>query len=426
MKIFALLMCAGAAMAQSPGNGISKTTMACNDPIPGKTWLYKYFPLGTPGDECTDDICICPAGTGGDTEWYIQQGRVYTLESDTIADVAALRGRKMPDPGNGFGMHLVNVSNHLTTGGISVSKVESYFTEKLGDMSEFDAFLDFNAMFYTKALSDYVAAFDEDNVPMYKTTWKYEGTTWTSVFVHVPNSQLTIELCQDTELEDASETETHEISRLSPRAIEAAMNVTISASSKILTPMAVNRAVSTATMEKLEDFYVTGMKTELVDSSDTPTVNGGDSVAKKCFLWTGATVDVCFYARDESATSGDWKVSDFEDMLNTVHENILGKNPLCGTDKWFDNHYAIDSRTHDSSNIVPYIEENSVPHYCASQGPSGELSLHYVIDPTGWGIQLDLQFSSTPSDCEESNGVLLSSSATGGTFNPACEPGTCS
>ena len=52
------------------------------------------------------------AGTGGSTEWYIQQGRVYTLESEDDAVVESdmmLRGRRMPAPGNGFGMHLVNV-----------------------------------------------------------------------------------------------------------------------------------------------------------------------------------------------------------------------------------------------------------------------------------------------------------------------------
>lgn len=86
-------------------------------------------------------------------------------------------------------------------------------------------------------------------------------------------------------------------------------------------------------------------------------------------------------------------------------------------------HYAIDSQTHDTSNIVPYVEENDTPHYCASMGPQG-LSLHYVIDPTGWGIQLDLGLSSAPSDCQGISSEALRF-VKGGTFNPACEPGTC-
>ena len=140
--------------------------MACTDPIAGKTFISKYVPVGVPGDECDNDICICPAGTGGDTEWFIQQGRVYTLESedDVVMMESSLRGRRMPSPGNGFGMHLVNVSNHVTTGGLTVSEVESEFTKKLGGMSSFDAFMDFNAQYYTSALNTYIKAFEDDDV----------------------------------------------------------------------------------------------------------------------------------------------------------------------------------------------------------------------------------------------------------------------
>merc|ERR1711998_642935 len=67
------------ALAQSPGNGLSKSTYSCNDPITGKNWLYKYFGdvIAVPGDECDNDICICSA-TDSVPEWDIQQGRVYT------------------------------------------------------------------------------------------------------------------------------------------------------------------------------------------------------------------------------------------------------------------------------------------------------------------------------------------------------------
>jgi len=76
--IFAIL---AQALAQSPGNGISKSTYSCNDPIPVKEFLYKYFPVATPGDECTNDICTCEA-TSSSAEWYIQQGRVYVKRTN--------------------------------------------------------------------------------------------------------------------------------------------------------------------------------------------------------------------------------------------------------------------------------------------------------------------------------------------------------
>merc|ERR1712139_14672 len=102
-----------------------------------------------------------------------------------------------------------------------------------------------------------------------------------------------------------------------------------SSSAAIITPLAVNRAVSAKAMADLEDFYVTGMGTKKLE--DVVTAD----YTRKCFLWSGATVDVCFYHRSDDATKGDFKVGDMEDMLNTVHRNVLGKSPLCGNDKWF-------------------------------------------------------------------------------------------
>merc|ERR1719247_2232601 len=135
--------------------------MACNDPIPGKTFLEKYFPVATPGDECANDVCSC---TGG---WEILQGRVYATESTSSATDSPA--------GNGFGMHLVNVSASKTTGGMSVAEVEAQFSSKLGDMSGFDSFMDFNAMFYTTGLAAYQSTFKADGVGMFITTWTYNS-----------------------------------------------------------------------------------------------------------------------------------------------------------------------------------------------------------------------------------------------------------
>ena len=98
------------------------------------------------------------AEVGSTPEWYIQQGRVYAKKSiieEVEASVEASR-RQLQSPGNGFGLHLVNVSNHLTTGGMSTAQVEAEFVSKLGNMATFDSFMDFNVLFYTTALEEYV------------------------------------------------------------------------------------------------------------------------------------------------------------------------------------------------------------------------------------------------------------------------------
>lgn len=316
----------------------------------------------------------------------------------------------------------MNVSASRTTGGMSTAAVTAEFTTKMGDMSSFDSFMDYNAMFYTTGLADYKSAFEADGVPMFITTWTYSGKTWTSVFIHVPNTQLVLELAQDTGLE--GNFPHHPIPRASPAAIERALaavrpleeakksGTTVGA---VISPLAVNRAASVATMAKLEDFYVTGMGTSLVVNS-TGGGKSPDFLEYKCFLWPGATVDVCFYSRDDDSTKGDFKVGDFEKMLNTVHENIIVKYPYCGRDKWTDNHYAIDSFQADASKITAYINANNVPVKCESTAP------HYAIDPTGWGIQMDIR-GITANACSSSkkptDRKLLQHS------NPACSPGTC-
>jgi len=409
------------AAAQSPGNGISKSTYSCNDPLAAKAFLVKYFPVETPGAECSGDICTC-SSTSSVPEWYIQQGRVYVKEASATGE-----GRRLQSPGNGFGLHCVNVSNHLTTGGLSTAEVEDHFTTKLGNMTEFDSFMDFSVTFYTSGVAAYAAAFDKDKVPYYTTTSQDDnGASYTSLIVRVAKTTMIVELTSKKSLllgetQRAVHYANPSERRVSARA--AAMIAELEQKSLVtgasLTPLSVNRAVSASVLAKLDDFYVTGMGTKKV-SDHTDAANG---YTRKCYLWSGSTVDICFISRDTTATKGDWKVVDFENMLNAVHKNIIVGYPFCGVDKWEDNHYAIDSMSADTSTIVAYINKNNVPHICEASSGSGGSGLHYAFDPTGWGIQLDLSFSTNPTDCN----TISQKSLRGlqGTYNPACEPGTC-
>lgn len=342
-------------------------------------------------------------------------------------------GRRLQDPGMGFGLHCVNVSNHLTTGGLSTEEVEDHFNNKLGDMTAYDSFMDFSVSLYTTDLAKYAAAFDKDQVPYYTTTWQTSidasAQTYTSLIVQAHKSQMILELTSKRSLAVGETNRTVHAAapterRLSPRALAMIEQLetqnTMSGSS--LTPLSVNRAVSAAVLSKLDDFYVTGMGTKKV-SDDVDATFG---YTRKCYLWTGAEVDICFTNRDANATKGDWKVADFENMLNTVHKNVIVGHPYCAVDKWEDNHYAIDSMSADTSSIISYINNNNVPHVCESGGGgSGGSGLHYIFDPTGWGIQADLSFSSQPNDCSAAGDVAQGPLRRLQGSNPACEPGTC-
>lgn len=196
----------------------------------------------------------------------------------------------------------------------------------------------------------------------------------------------------------------------------------------VLAPQIVNRAASADIWDKLKTFYVKGMNTT------TTKDETGTDMSKMCFLWDGAKVDVCFTKRPDTDTKGTFKVGDFSTMLNKVHATVL-KNPDCGNDKWEDNHYAIDQHppAPSADHIIDYIDANpDLFYYCASDSRS----IHYIFDPTGWGIQLDLQFTKGPKGCVGSgdDDELHSSRPTwksatwyqpAGGGNPACELGNC-
>lgn len=402
-----------------PGCGLSKLTHSSSQPQAGKAWMQKYFPVQVPGDECIGDICDCPATSTYKKEWNIYQGRVYTTRE--ISPSGGGRG----SPGNGFGLHLVDVPAHLTTGGLTNAEVEAKFTEKLGDMTKFDAFMDYNAVFATSGLQAYKDQFKADGVKYLAGTWTGpSGAEYTSIIVQVPASQLILELVQETSLTYAQDDPVPvKLEQRVPdellvahakRLRSSASNA--SSTGAYLAALGINRAASATSMAQLEDFYVNGMGTKKThDSSE----NG---VTKKCFLWNGATGNLCFTSRPDSATSGDWKVADFENMLNTVHKTLLKGHPWCQMDKWFDNHYAIDSQSLDSSAIVKYVNEKNPYHICV-RSMLVSVSLSTIFDPTGMGIQLDAQVGK-PSDCriieeegEPSDSIRRLQS---GTYNPAC------
>ena len=382
--------------------------MACNNPIPGFEFMSKYFPDKPGPAECDNNVCTCPA-SGSSPSWEIQQGRVnLDLASGGVAGP--------PGGATGFGIHLVNVSEHLTTGGMSVAEVEAEFAKKLGDMTTFDSFMDYGVTFITSDLDGYVKAFDADSVPYLS----YEADGGVGIFVNVPESAMIIELTASNSSVLAARGDDHVFSepRASPKQklrAELASTSGVGVGST-LSLASVNRAVSKATLDKLDAFYVDGMGCTL-DSHVSK-----DGVERKCYLWRGAGDDVCFTARADNATKTDFKVGDFETMLNKVHDALL-TNPLCALDKWTDVHYAVD--LHDTMDqVVDYIKKENPKHFCFS-----ESSLHYLVDPTGMSIQLDMQFSDAASVCGGSDVSSfrrrLQPPGPGG-GNPACNPGTCS
>jgi len=389
-----------------PGCGLSKLTHAASVPISGKQFMYKYFNVQTPGDECDNDTCDCSSEGAPN----IKQGRVFLTR-----EVSPSGG---PPPGNGFGLHLVSVPGHWTTGGLTVEEVEAHFTEKLGDMTTFDSFMDFTAILGTSSLQGYKDAFDKDGVKYFTGSWSdSKGNKYTSVIVRVTGSQLLLELVQQTSLVmSKGDLPPTQLEQRVPDSVLSQLENSLAGESfsdtttDYVKSLGISRAASSAAMNKLEGFYVSGMGTTKTHDSTE-----GD-VSKKCFLWPGASMNVCFTSRPDSATSGDFKVGDFEDMLNKVHKTIVDGHPFCPMDRWFDNHYAVDSQTVSGTQILSYINSENPFHTCGSS-PMGGTGLKAVWDPTGLGVQLDTS-TGLPNDCSSTD--IPSFLKEQGTYNPAC------
>merc|ERR1712048_1116099 len=314
--------------------------------------------------------------------------------------------------------HLVSVPGHKTSGGLTIEEVEAHFQAKLGDMTTFDSFMDYNVVFATNSLQSYKTAFDQDKVKYLVGIWSdSQSNQYSSIIVQVPGSQLILELVQKASLTFTEEQVPIELEQRVPDSVLAEQesrfatkNAVLDTTGDYIVSLVVNRAASSKAMSRLDEFYVTGMGTTRTHDA---TENGA---TKKCFLWPGATVNICFTNRADNATLTDFKVGDFEDMLNNVHSTIIDGHSWCPMDRWFDNHYAIDSRSVDNTKILNYINSKKPFHTCGNN-PMRGTGLSAVFDPTGLGTQMDTG-TGLPNDC---NTFATSFNASdNGHSNPAC------
>jgi len=331
-----------------------------------------------------DQCCKACATTTGCT------AATYTTEPAS----GARRLLQGPQPYEGYGLHLVDVMASATTGGIDVADLEGHFTTRLGDMSSFDAFLDYSTQLFTVNLPYYYSTFKTDNVPMLVASWSTDGdaSTWYSIFVRVPESQLILELI-------GSENPVAGVTDVTPTPVEtrlSARQITLYSTyvkdeNNLVYAAAVSRATSNITA--VDSFYTNALKTTAVLTVDLEQYG----VHRRCYAWSGAKSDVCFTQRPTGA-KGKFDVKDFENMLWSVHSTVLTTPAANPGDKYNDNHYAVDLQI-SGDYIAEYFTANN-PYPLTKDSPYGFACMQsYIIDPTGGSIQTDLFFSKSYPGC---------------------------
>jgi len=264
-------------------------------------------------------------------------------------------------------------------------------------------------------MDDYLRKLSSSRVPIFAARWPAQSgasvpVMFYSAFVHVPNSQMIIELMSNESSLLAARNDLMSLEqRLSPTRLEdLASRPPLRRG--LLQPVRVSRAATD--LNALDTFYIDGMRT-------TPTLKLDSSdVSSRCYEWPGANADVCFVRRPDTATSGDFKVGMFEAMLKNVAKNVV-TSPSCNMNRWADNHYALDIFDGSFDYIIDYVDaHSSVLYQCADFGVTG---LHYIYDPTGWAVQLNMNFSKPPRGCSTQRRARSLSAS----VNPMCSGGTC-
>lgn len=320
---------------------------------------------------CVAATCTknCTASGGGGPDFYNMGG----------ANRRLLQG---PQSYEGFGLHLVDVTGSKTTGGIDVATLESHYTARL-TMEKYDAFMDYNVVLFAgDELPAYAKAMAADNVKFLSASWKASsGDTWYSVIVHVPSTQMVIELVgassPGAEYESAMATLE---ARMSPRQIKRFGS---KKAGGILEAVSVNRACSNISV--IEQFYTNAIKAKTVHTVDAA------GVSRRCFEWTDADSDVCFTSRSATvAYDSTFSVFDFEKMLWSAHKALITDVNVVN-DKYNDNHYAVDTMM-DGSYITTWFEKHNssaFPINFPTTFFAWDCMQEYIIDPTGWSIQSD-------------------------------------
>ena len=92
----------------------------------------------------------------------------------------------------------VNGSRLRASGAYSLEEIEAIWGAALGEMEAYDTFLDNHLALWAPDLAPYVERFQAAAVPALGLRWAFRGERYASLLVHVPKSQVVLELISQT------------------------------------------------------------------------------------------------------------------------------------------------------------------------------------------------------------------------------------
>lgn len=375
MKVVGLLLLPLACVSTSPGNGIAKSTYAVSDALTSGKWLEKYLPVEE-ASGCANNVCTC--GT---------QGRVQLSTSD---------GSK------GFGIHTVWAPGQDNTraaanGGKTLKQIEAIWAQGIGQLK--DTYnKNVNTMGWTDnaltlrasgSLDGYVTSFTQGGENFVTGTVTADGETLYTVIVHIPNTQVVLEIqstacskCSSKSLGHRAATHQNTETRL-----RTSFPPSPSPSGNTLAPVKISRAVTS--VDAVTKFYKQVFK--INPQASSAGEDGTKIVAFK--VQQSETVSLQFVER--AGQTGQYNSQWFASYMNATNHKYMGTDYKGCWDIWGDNHCAYDRAAETTDVYWQRWKQTGYPLWMHST-PGG---VHmYGQDPSGWQIQFDGTFNNPPSD----------------------------
>lgn len=391
MKLLSICVFLGVAYSQGPGRGVSKDTRACSEGVIDGVYnfMMAYFPVSEAQDDCRNRECSC----GKQARVQLSSSSIDVLNNMTEVE----RRRQMV---SGFGLHCVYAAGTggaraKESGASTQEELEAIFSNKFGDMSTYDLFMEYNTGLYTSDITSFVNGLDGGSVEYLTFTWSSAGTSYVSVLVHPPNSQIIHEV-----VAPASTAPSHLLKKATPhngtrfsfnfidgRVSEPEVGV------DTMSALFVSRASTNIARDKAYFETVFGLSSSNFETYSGTDPAGNSYQALEVQMSNSYTTKYRLI-QPANVNDGDYSVTWWEDYQNDVNNKYMTK-PTCGWPLTGDNHNAFDwQRGFDQKDIIQGMETAGMPYFCKNT-PMG--SVHcYVTTPYGYQIQLDGTYSSPP------------------------------
>lgn len=314
-------------------------------------------------------------------------------------------------PGGFFSLHTVNTSDH-TAGHYDLKYWEGVFLEnwdsmlKTGDMN---AFMDYNTAFWTKDLDQYIKKFEADKIDYFPVSYYSGNGIYWSILVNVAGTQVNLELTSNS---PGKVLKSHEWSHTNEQRItftKALSDMAFDTPKEYLFPLKISRGSHRI------DHDVEFMK-DIMGAKQTSRqkVNGVTTVSFDYTTTSSkAAVQIQLVERP-GATTKTQDIKSYYEYMMSVHKKVM-TSAVCGFDKWLDNHYAFDQQTKSLDTFVAKFKKHNVLYHVWKMGGGGAMGGRgrgrrglqpgggsrcniYMVDSTGWAVQLDGTFKNCPSD----------------------------